>query len=154
MLVNFLRILANFLRSLRLLNNQFAEFLVNPLRMLRILTNAFENFANACERLTNETNTQRMRCETPCQCFAVSLLFASLSWIVKIVLFILFILTVLQSQSGFQTVQLLNWTFTYLFWNFYLQKINNDCYLFVIELLLVCFIIELLKYIFPKSNTN
>ena len=41
--------LANFLRSLRLLENQFAEFLVNPLRMLRILTNAL---ANACERLS------------------------------------------------------------------------------------------------------
>ena len=87
MLANFLRIFANFLRSLRLLNNQFAEFLVNPLRMLRILTNAFANFANAYERLTNETNTQRMRCETPCQCFACYLF-----------------LTVLQSQSGFQTV--------------------------------------------------
>ena len=36
------------------------------------------NFANACERLTNETTTQRMRGETPCQCFAVSLLFARL----------------------------------------------------------------------------
>ena len=29
-----------------------------------------------------------------------------------------------------------------------------DCYLFLIELLLVCFIIELLKYIVPKSITN
>ena len=37
MLANFLRIPANFLRSLRLLNNQCGEFLVNPLRMLRIL---------------------------------------------------------------------------------------------------------------------
>ena len=33
----------NFLRGLRLLNNQFAEFLVNHLRMLRILTNAVAN---------------------------------------------------------------------------------------------------------------
>ena len=32
-LANFLRIPANFLRRLRLPNNQFAEFLVNPLRM-------------------------------------------------------------------------------------------------------------------------
>ena len=78
MRANFLRILANFLRSLRLLN-QFAELLVNPLRMLRILADALANFANTCERLTNETNTQRMRGETPCQCFAVSLLFARLS---------------------------------------------------------------------------
>ena len=60
---------ANFLRSLRLLNNQFAEFLVNPLRMLRILTNAIANVANvanvanAGECLTNETTTQRMRGE-------------------------------------------------------------------------------------------
>ena len=72
----FLRILANFIRSLRLLNNQFAEFLVNPLRMLRILTNVLANFANYCERLTNEMTTQRMRGETHSQCFAVSLLFA------------------------------------------------------------------------------
>ena len=79
MLANFLRILANFLRGLRLLNNQFAEFLVNPLRMLRILTNALANFANACERLTKETTTQHRRGETPYQCFAVSLLFARLS---------------------------------------------------------------------------
>ena len=43
----FLRILANFLPSLRLLNNQFAEFLVNPWRMLRIFTNALANVANA-----------------------------------------------------------------------------------------------------------
>ena len=56
--------------------NQFAEFLVNPLRMLKILTNAFANFANACDRLTNETTTQRMSGETHCQYFAVSLLFA------------------------------------------------------------------------------
>ena len=79
MLANFLRIHANFLRSLRLLNNQFAEFLVNPLRLLKIPTNALAYFANACERLTNETTTQRMRGETPYQCFAVSLLFARLS---------------------------------------------------------------------------
>ena len=65
--------------SLRLLNNQFAEFLMNPLQMLRILTNALANFANACDRLTNETTTQRTRGETHCQCFAVSLLFARLS---------------------------------------------------------------------------
>ena len=70
--------LANFYESLRIsygaiLNNQFAEFLVNSLRMLRILANAHANFATACERLTNETTAQR---ETPCQCFAVSLLFA------------------------------------------------------------------------------
>ena len=58
------------------INNQFAKFLVNPLRMLRILTNAL---ANARERLTNETTTQHMRGETPCQCFDVSLLFARLS---------------------------------------------------------------------------
>ena len=61
MLANFLRILANLLRSLRLLNNQFAEFLVNPLRLLRIHTNALANIANACERLTNETTTQRIK---------------------------------------------------------------------------------------------
>ena len=85
----WLRLLANFLQSLRLLNNQFAEFLVNPLLMLRILTNSLANFANAYERLTNETTTQRMRGETPCQCFPVSLLFARLSWLVKIVLFVL-----------------------------------------------------------------
>ena len=42
-------------------------------------SNALANFANACERLTNETTTQRMRGETPCQCFAESLLFARLS---------------------------------------------------------------------------
>ena len=77
MLANFLRIPANFLRSLRLLNNQFAEFLVNPFRMLRILTNALANVANACEYLTNETTTQSMRGEPSCQCFAVSLSFAS-----------------------------------------------------------------------------
>ena len=76
---NFLRILANFLRSLRLHNNQFADCIVNLLRLLRIPTNALANFANACERLTNETTTQRMRGETPCQCFVVSLLFARLS---------------------------------------------------------------------------
>ena len=52
------------------------EFLVNHLRMLRILTNAL---ANACERLTNETTTQRMRGETSCKCFAVSVLFTRLS---------------------------------------------------------------------------
>ena len=92
MLANFLRILANLLRSLRLLNNQFAEFLVNPLRMLRIFTNALANFTNACERRTNETTTQPMRGETPCQCLMLKL-----------------------------------------------HKINNDCYLFLIELLLVCF---------------
>ena len=79
MLANCLRILANFLRSLRLFNNQFTEFSMNPLRMLSILTNALATFANVCERLTNETNTRRMRGETPCQCFAVSLLFARLS---------------------------------------------------------------------------
>ncbi len=56
-----LRIIANFLLTLWLLNNQFAEFLANPLRMLRMLTNALANLANACERLTNETTTQRMR---------------------------------------------------------------------------------------------
>ena len=67
MFANFLRILSNFLRSLQLLNNQFAEFLVNPLRLLRIPTNALATFANACERLTNETTTQRMRGGTPCQ---------------------------------------------------------------------------------------
>ena len=55
MLANFLRTLANFLRSLRLLNNQFAAFLANPLRMLRIHMNALPNIANACERLTYET---------------------------------------------------------------------------------------------------
>ena len=49
------------------------------LRMLRILTNALANVANACERLTNETTTQRMHGGPPCQCFAVSLLFARLS---------------------------------------------------------------------------
>ena len=75
MFANFLRILANFLPSLRLLNNQFAEFLVNPWRMLRILTNALANVPNACERLTTETTTQRMRGETPCQYLSVSLLF-------------------------------------------------------------------------------
>ena len=48
MFANFLRIPANFLPSLRLLNNQFAEFLVNPWQMLRILTNALANVANAC----------------------------------------------------------------------------------------------------------
>ena len=74
----FLTIPCKFLTKLiRLLNNQFAEFLVKPLR--RILTNALANVANARERLTNETTTQRMRGETPCQCFAVSLLFARLS---------------------------------------------------------------------------
>ena len=57
MLANCLRILANFLRSLRLFNNQFTEFSMNPLRMLSILTNALAIFANVCERLTNETNT-------------------------------------------------------------------------------------------------
>ena len=62
-LANFLRILANFLRSLDLYI-QFAEFLVNPLRMLRILTNVLANFADVCERLTNETTTQRIGGET------------------------------------------------------------------------------------------
>ena len=75
---NFFQIFANFLLSLRLLNNKLAEFLVNPLRVLRILTNALAHFANACERLTNETATQRMRCDTPGQCFAMSFLFARL----------------------------------------------------------------------------
>ena len=68
---------SNFLRSLRLLNNQFTEFIMNPL--LRILTNVLANFANACESLTNERTAQRMRGETPCQCFAVSLLLAILN---------------------------------------------------------------------------
>ena len=36
MIANCLRILANFLRSLRLLNNQFVEFCVNHLRMLTL----------------------------------------------------------------------------------------------------------------------
>ena len=74
--------LANFLRiDLRISHEaydyitiNFSEFIVNPSRMLRMLTNAIANFANACERLTDETTTQRMRGETPCQCFAVSLL--------------------------------------------------------------------------------
>ena len=48
MLANFLRIIANVLRSLRLLNNQFADFFMNTLRLFRIFTNAH---ANACERL-------------------------------------------------------------------------------------------------------
>ena len=51
-----IRMLANFLPTLWLLNNQFAEFPANPLRMLRMLTNAL---ANACEPFTNETATQR-----------------------------------------------------------------------------------------------
>ena len=55
-----------------------SAILVNPLRMLRILTNAFANFANACERLTNEMTTQRMRGEPACQCFAASHLLARL----------------------------------------------------------------------------
>ena len=77
MFADFLLVLANFLR---LLNNQFAECLVTtPLGMFGILTIALANFANACERLNNETTTQRMRGETPCQCFAVPRLFARLS---------------------------------------------------------------------------
>ena len=36
MLAKFLQILANFLRTLRLLNNQFAKFFANPLRTLRM----------------------------------------------------------------------------------------------------------------------
>ena len=63
---------------------EFAECIVNPLRMLIILTNTLANVANASVRLTNETTTQRMRGETPWQCFSVSLLFARLSWIVHI----------------------------------------------------------------------
>ena len=34
---------------------------MNPLRLLRIHTNALANIANACERLTNETTTQRIK---------------------------------------------------------------------------------------------
>ena len=75
MLSNFLRILGISYEAY----DYFAEFLVNNLRMLRILTNALANIANACEYLTNETTTQHMRGEAPCQCFAVSLLFARLS---------------------------------------------------------------------------
>ena len=52
----FLRILADFLLSLRLLNNQFAEFLVNPMRMLRIHTNALANLAYDCERLKPQSH--------------------------------------------------------------------------------------------------
>ena len=81
MLANFLRIPANFLRSLRLLNNQCGEFLANPLRMLRILPNALANVANvanAGECLTNETTTERMRGDPfNCPCFTVSLSYAS-----------------------------------------------------------------------------
>ena len=43
MLANFLRIPANFLQSLRLFNNPFAELIVNPLRMLRITTNVLRS---------------------------------------------------------------------------------------------------------------
>ena len=55
-----LPILTNFLRTLRSINNQFADFLANPIRMSLILKNAIANLANACERLTNETTTQRV----------------------------------------------------------------------------------------------
>ena len=47
----WLRLLANFLRNLRLLNKQFAEFIVNPLRMLRILTNALRSQQMPCHQL-------------------------------------------------------------------------------------------------------
>ena len=75
MVTNACEFLTNPFEFLTKLTIQFAEFLVNPLRLL----NALANFANACERLTNETTTQHMRGETPCQCFPVSLLFARLS---------------------------------------------------------------------------
>ena len=48
MVTNFLRIPANLLRSLRLLNNQCGEFLVNPLRMLRLLLVQVIN-SNLCD---------------------------------------------------------------------------------------------------------
>ena len=35
-----------------------------------------------------------------------------------------------------------------------MHKINNDCYLFVIEVVLGCFIIELLKYFSPKMSQS
>ena len=55
-----LPILTNFSRTLRFINNQFAEFLANPFRILRILTNVVANLANTFERLMNETTTQRV----------------------------------------------------------------------------------------------
>ena len=51
---------------------------MNPLRMLRIPTIALANVVNVWERLTSETTAQRMRGETPCRGFSVSLLFARL----------------------------------------------------------------------------
>ena len=54
------RILTNFLRTLRFSYKQLAESLANLLRMLQILKNAFTNVKNACERLKNETNTKRV----------------------------------------------------------------------------------------------
>ena len=57
------RILTNFLRTLRLSYKQLAESLANLLRMLQILKNAYTNVKNACERLKNETNTKRLLAE-------------------------------------------------------------------------------------------
>ena len=55
-----LRILTNFLRALRFLYKQLTKYLANLLRMLQILKNAVTNLKNACERITNETTTQRV----------------------------------------------------------------------------------------------
>ena len=116
MRANFLPILANFLRSLRLLNNQFAEFLVNPLRMLRILTNALANFANICERVTNETNTLTHAQRKPLP------MFRSVTFIRQ---------AILNSQDCFIRIIYFD-SFTVTIW-------IPECYLFLIELLLVCF---------------
>ena len=80
MVANYCEFLTNPCEFLtKLIRLLIVECIVNPLRMLRILTNVLANFAHGCERLTIETTTQRMRGETTCQCFAVSLLFARLS---------------------------------------------------------------------------